>query len=95
LYKAKVQLSIARGMHDTFPELTRLANRLFANAVAAKWTAGADFQEVSGELKPYLANCAIAAKAEVLARMVYRMLRPRRRPMPMLSDPQLQPTTIR
>ena len=94
LYKATVQLSIARGMHNTFPELTRLANRLFANAAAAKWTAGANFQEFSGELKQYLANCVIADKAEVLTRMAYRLLRPRRQRVPMLSDPQLHPTTI-
>jgi glycosyltransferase involved in cell wall biosynthesis len=95
LYKATVQLSIARGMHDTFPELTRLANRFFANAAAAKWTAGANFHEFSGEVKQYLAHCEIAEKAEVLARMAYRLLRPRRQRVPMLSDPQLQPTTIR
>ena len=39
LLKATVQMSIARGLHESFPELTRLSNRLFANAVAAKWTA--------------------------------------------------------
>lgn len=78
LFKAAVQLSIAKGMHNTFPELTRLANRLFANAVAESWTAGADFQEVSGELRQYLGDCAVPDKAEVLARTAYRLLRPRR-----------------
>ena len=94
LFKAAVQLSIARGMHDTFPELTRLANRLFANAVAAKWTAGADFQDFSGELRGYLRNCAVAEKAEVLARTAYRLVRPRRQRVLRLRDPQLQATTI-
>lgn len=78
LYKAAVRISIARGMHDALPELTRLANRLFANAVAAKWTAGAGFQECSGDLKQYLGDCAVGEQAEVLARMTYRILRPRR-----------------
>jgi len=76
--KAAVQMSIARGIHDSFPELTRLANRLFANAAAAKWTAGADFHEVSSELGRYLGNCAMTEKGEVLLRTAYRLLRPRR-----------------
>ncbi len=78
LFKARVQMSIARGMHDALPELTRLANRLFANAIAEKWNAGADFQECSGELRQYLRKCAVPERAEVLARMTYRILRPRR-----------------
>jgi glycosyltransferase involved in cell wall biosynthesis len=94
LFKAAVQLSIAAGMHDTFPELSRLANRLFANAVAAKWTAGADFQDFSGELRQYLENCALSEKVEVLARTAYRLLRPRRQRVPSVPDPQLQATTI-
>jgi len=91
LLKATVQMSIAKGVHDSRPELTRLANRLFANAVAEKWTAGADFPGCSGDLKQYLGNCAVAEKVEVLARMAYRLLRPRRQ---RVSDPQLQRTTI-
>jgi glycosyltransferase involved in cell wall biosynthesis len=98
LFKATVQLSIARGIHDAFPQLTRLASRLFANAVAAKWTAGADFGEFSRELGRYLGNCAAAEKFEVLARTAYRLLRPRRPRAPRraleLSDPQLQPTAL-
>ena len=93
LFKAAVQLSIARGMHETFPELARLANRLFANAAAAKWTAGAGFQDFSRELRQYLGNCAVSEKAEVLARTAYRVLRPRRQRVPKFFDPQLQPTT--
>ncbi len=78
LYKATVQMSIAIGMHDALPELTRLANRLFANAVAEKWSAGANFLEFVAELRRYLGNCAVAERAEVLARMAYRILCPRR-----------------
>lgn len=78
LFKATVQMSIASGMHHALPELTRLANRLFANALAEKWNAGGDFQELSGELRQYLRNCGVAERAEVLARMTYRILRPRR-----------------
>lgn len=78
LYKARVQMSIASGMHDALPELTRLANRLFANAVAEKWNAGGDFREWSGELRQYLRNCGVVERAEVLARMTYRILLPRR-----------------
>lgn len=78
LFKATVQMSIASGMHDALPELTRLANRLFANALAEKWNAGGDFQELSGELRQYLRNCGVAERAEVLARMTYRILLPRR-----------------
>lgn len=87
LLKAVVQLSIAKGMHDSFPELTPLANRLFANAVAAMWTAGAGLQDVAGELGRYLGNCAVADKAEVLARTAYRVLRPRRQRTQTLSGP--------
>ncbi|MGB8065435.1 MAG: glycosyltransferase [Candidatus Sulfotelmatobacter sp.] len=87
LLKAAVQLSIAKGMHDTFPELTPLANRLFANAVAAMLTAGAGFQDVASELGQYLANCAVADKAEVLARTAYRVLRPRRQHTRRLPEP--------
>jgi glycosyltransferase involved in cell wall biosynthesis len=76
-FKATIQMSIARGLHDSFPQLSRLANRLFANAAAAKWTAGAEFPAMLGELSQYLRNCAFAEKAEVLARMAYRILRPR------------------
>ena len=78
LLKAKVQMSIANGMHDALPELAPLANRLFANAVAEKWNAGGEFQECSSELKQYLRSCGVADKAEVLARMAYRILFPRR-----------------
>jgi len=78
LYKAAVHTSIARGIHDSFPDLSRLANRLFANAVAAKWTAGADFREVSSELRHYLQTCHVAEKLELLARIGYRTARPRR-----------------
>jgi len=94
LFKAVVQLSIARGMHDAFPKLARLANRLFANAAAAKWTAGADFQEVSGEVRQYLGNCAVAEKVEVLARLAYRILRPRRPGVSTLPHPSIRPTTV-
>jgi glycosyltransferase involved in cell wall biosynthesis len=79
LLKAVVQLSIAKGMHDSFPELSPLANRLFANAAAAMWTAGAGLQDVASELVRYLGSCAVADKTEVLARTAYRVLRPRRR----------------
>jgi glycosyltransferase involved in cell wall biosynthesis len=79
LFKATVQMSIARGLHDSFPELARLSSRLFANAAAEKWTAGANFHELSGELRQHLRKCAVAEKAEVLARMTYRILRPRSR----------------
>ncbi|MGA9390305.1 MAG: glycosyltransferase [Candidatus Sulfotelmatobacter sp.] len=78
LFKATVQMSIASGMHDALPELSCLANRLFANAVAEKWNAGGDFQEFVGELRTYLGNCAVAERGEILARMAYRILRPRR-----------------
>jgi glycosyltransferase involved in cell wall biosynthesis len=78
LFKATVQMSIASALHDALPELTRLANRLFANAVAEKWNAGGDFREFSGELRQYLENCGVAERAEVLARMTYRILLPRR-----------------
>ena len=78
LFKAIVQMSIASALHDALPELTRLANRLFANAVAEKWNAGGDFREFSGELRQYLRNCGVAERAEVLARMTYRILFPRR-----------------
>jgi glycosyltransferase involved in cell wall biosynthesis len=81
LLKAEVQCSIASGMHDTFPKLTRLANRLYANAAAEKWTAGAGFWELSGELRRYLGNCAAPEKLELLARLAYRILRPRRPPV--------------
>jgi len=94
LFKAAVQLSIARGLHDAFPELTRLANRLFANAAAAKWAAGADFHECSGELRQYLGNCAVAEKVAVLARMAYRILRPRRPAGSTFLHPKIRPTTI-
>jgi glycosyltransferase involved in cell wall biosynthesis len=94
LFKAAVQASIARGLHDSFPELTRLAGRLFANAVAAKWTAGADFQELSGELRQYLGNCAVAEKVEVLARLAYRVLRPRRPVVSTVLYPRIRPTAI-
>jgi len=78
VYKATVQMSIARGMHDALPQLTPLANRLFANAVAERWSAGADFQECSRELRQYLRDCTVAESAEVLARVTYRILCPRR-----------------
>ena len=94
LFKATVQMSIARGLHDSFPELKRLANRLFANAVAAKWTAGADFQDFSGELRQYLANCTVSEKVEVLTRMAYRALRPRRPRVATLFHPGIRPTPI-
>lgn len=87
LLKAVVQLSIAKGMHDSFPELTPLANRLFANAVAAMWSAGAGFQDIASELGRYLGNCAVTDKAEVLARTAYRVLRPRRPRTQTLSGP--------
>jgi glycosyltransferase involved in cell wall biosynthesis len=95
LFKAAVQLSIARGLHDSFPELTRLANRLFANAAAAKWTAGAGFHDLSNELKQYLGNCAISEKIEVMARTVYRILRPRRQSGTTFLHPKIQPAEIR
>jgi len=78
LLKASVQMSIAKGLHESFPELRRLASRLFANAAAAKWTAGSEFQEVARELKQYLQNCETTERVEVVARMAYRMFRPRR-----------------
>jgi hypothetical protein len=87
LLTAVVQLSIAKGMHDSFPELTPLANRLFANAVAAMWSAGAGFQDIASELGRYLGNCAVTDKAEVLARTAYRVLRPRRPRTQTLSGP--------
>lgn len=93
LLKAAVQSSIARGLHDTFPQLARLANRLFANAVAEKWNSGAGFQKCSNELREYLGNCSGAEKIEVLARTAYRVLRPRRQRVPTLSDTHLQPAT--
>ena len=71
-YKAAVHMSIAQGIHNSFPDLARLANRLFANAAAAKWTAGAEFREVSGELRQYLGSCQVAETLEVLARVTYR-----------------------
>ncbi len=94
LLKAAVQSSIARGLHDTFPQLARLANRLFANAVAEKWSAGAGFQDFSRELREYLRSCSGAEKVEVLARTAYRMLRPRRPRVSTCPGPQLQPKTI-
>ncbi len=94
-FKAAVQLSIARGLHDTFPQLTRLANRLFANAVAEKWTAGADFHESWSDLGQYLANCGVAEKAEVLARTAYRILRPRRPRVTTLAPPGIRPAIVR
>jgi glycosyltransferase involved in cell wall biosynthesis len=78
LLKATVQMFIAIGMHDAQPELTRLANRLFANALAERWNAGADLQECWDQLRRYLNGCGIAERAEVCARMTYRILRPRR-----------------
>ncbi|HEV2730562.1 MAG TPA: glycosyltransferase family 2 protein [Terriglobales bacterium] len=87
-FKATIQMSIARGLHDSFPELSRLANRLFANAAAAKWTAGAELPGISGELRQYLGNCAPAEKAEVLARMAYRILRPRAPARPHIAQRQ-------
>ena len=79
-FKSTVQMSIATAVRDFIPELSRLANRLFANAAAATWTAGADLRELSGELRRYLGNCAVMERIEVLTRMAYRMLRPRRTP---------------
>lgn len=94
LFKAAVHMSIANGIHDSFPDLARLANRLFANAVAANWTAGAEFREISGELRQYLSNCAVAGKVEVLARMAYRILRSRRVRVPTLRFPRIRQTTV-
>jgi glycosyltransferase involved in cell wall biosynthesis len=94
LYKATVQLSIARGLRDSLPDLEKLSNRLFANALAAKWTAGADFQKLSDELKEYLGNCSFAERVELLARMAHRILRPRRRLVAPLLHPEIRPTTI-
>jgi len=94
-YKASVQMSIAKALHDSIPELTRLANRLFASALAAKWTAGAEFREWSDELRMYLRHCAPREKIEILSRMTYRMLRPRRPRVGILTHPTIQPTTAR
>jgi glycosyltransferase involved in cell wall biosynthesis len=94
LFRATVQMSIARGLHESFPELTRLSNRLFANAVAAKWTAGADFRELSGELRQYLGHCAVAERVEVFARMAYRILRPRRLGGATLLHREIRPTAV-
>jgi len=95
LFKNTVQMSIARGLHDSFPDLARLANRLFANAIAAKWNAGAEFRELSGELRQYLADCRVPEKIEVLARMTYRALRPRRPRVTALLHPPIQPSPLR
>jgi glycosyltransferase involved in cell wall biosynthesis len=78
LLKATVQMSIASGIREAMPELTRLANRLFANALAERWRAGADFQDCREKLREYLRACALGERAEVLARMSYRILRLRR-----------------
>lgn len=77
--KAQIQMSIAEALRDSVPELARLSNRLFANAAAATWTAGASLRELSGELKRYLGDRETAEKVAIVARMTYRMLRPRRR----------------
>ncbi|MGA9989009.1 MAG: glycosyltransferase family 2 protein [Terriglobales bacterium] len=76
-FKATVQISIASGLHDSFPQLSRLANRLFANAIAAKWTAGSESRTVRQELNQYIGKCTVLERFEVLTRMAYRMLRPR------------------
>jgi len=78
-FKAKVQMSIAEALRDSVPELARLANRLFANAAAATWTAGTSLRELSGELRRYLGDREAKERVEILARMAYRILRPRRR----------------
>ncbi|HUJ94100.1 MAG TPA: glycosyltransferase family 2 protein [Terriglobales bacterium] len=95
LFKATVQISIARGLHDSFPELARLANRLFANALAAKWTAGAEFKGLWGELRQYLGDCAVSEKIEVLTRMAYRIFRPRRPRVAASIGPGIRPTPLR
>jgi len=93
LLRAAVQISIARGLRENFPELTRVANKLFANAIASKWKAGGDFQEVWAEIGQYLVNCPVAEKAEVWMRTGYRILRAHRPSISTLSN-QIQPTTI-
>lgn len=93
-FRATVQMSIAKALHDSVPELTRLANRLFANAAAATWTAGSNLWELSGELRQYLGNCAATEKVEVLTRMAYRMLVPRRPPLARLIHSTIRPTTV-
>ena len=93
LFRAAVQISIARGLHDSFPDLARLANRLFANAVAAKWTAGSDFR-LPHELSQYLRNCAAAEKLELLGRIVYRILRPRHQRVAASFHSKIRPHTI-
>lgn len=79
-FKATVQMSIAKALHDSIPELRRLSNRLFANAVAANWAGGAQLREVSADVKQHFERCEAREKLEVLTRMAYRMLRPRREP---------------
>jgi glycosyltransferase involved in cell wall biosynthesis len=76
LLKATFQLSVARGLRDNFPELTRVANKLFANGIAAKGGTGADFQELSAELRQYLVSRPLAEKIEVLVHTAYRILHP-------------------
>ena len=93
-FKATVQMSIAKALHGSVPELTRLANRLFANAAAATWTAGSNLRELSGELRQYLGNCAVGERVEILTRMAYRMLRPRRPPVARLIHSTIRPTTV-
>jgi hypothetical protein len=94
LLRATVNVSIARGLRDTFPELTRIANRVFANAIAAEWKAGADCQELSAQLRQYLENCTVSEKIEVFVRAAYRILGPRQPSVSGLSNRPIQPTTI-
>ena len=94
LYKATVHMSIANGIHDSFPDLAPLANRLFANAVAAKWAAGAEFREVSGELRQYLRSCQVGETLQILARMAYRVARPRRPLTRSVLHRTIRPTAV-
>jgi glycosyltransferase involved in cell wall biosynthesis len=93
-FKATVQMSIAKALHKSVPELKSLANRLFANAVAAKWVAGGQFRELSGEIRQHLENCAARERVEVLTRMMYRVVHPHRPRVGTLVHPQIRPTTV-
>jgi glycosyltransferase involved in cell wall biosynthesis len=94
MLRAAVQLSIARGLRTNFPELTRVANKLFASAIAAKWKADADFQELSVELGQYLVSRPVSEKIEVLVRTAYRILRAQHANVSALSNRPIQPTRI-
>lgn len=93
--RAEVQLSIARGLRDNFPELIRVANKMFAGAIAAKRDVGADSRELSAEVRQYLANRPVAEKLEVLVRTAYRILRPRQPNVATLSSAPIQPKVVR